>query len=570
MPKLPGTSRLDAHFRSYRRKGDARALSAVFDLAAPEMLRVARRFARGDECLAEDAVQNAFLVAMQKAEAFDPSRRVLPWLLGILAHELRRERAAAARLPDPVWLQEGVAGRTAESPEAAALNVEFKELVASTVEELPETYRDAVREHLFSSGEASEIAGRLGITSGALHVRVHRGLGLLRGLLPAGVAVATGLVVTEARGLAAVRGAVLGTGSDVAGGAAASAAVSTAAKGGTASVGTWLTAHGALVLASLGGLIAGATAVAVWPEGAATPVPDQHADVQRSGVADPIPTAEPIAELAQVPERRVALDPLLDVVPARVSAPSAPAGDAALKLDDWLALYREADGYTDHYMLGQRLIALPEESGFAIAKAVLPSLSPLQRVQFIKPFLFREGASYGLEIAHEYAVDADPAVRSCAWAGLRPYALRDFAEDPGAYADWRRATEGLSRREVLLDAAAHLAARAEETSLADASSLLNGALVPSVKTLKALGLEPQELFAATEFHTALEAWIASGDRSAALASLEWLHYTAANEASYRTFVLPLLDSDDAELRAAATLALQQCELPFATLELEQR
>ena len=57
-------------FLRYRERGDGRALAAVFDLTAKELLAVAAHLAR-DAGEAEDLVQIVFLRAMERAAAFD-------------------------------------------------------------------------------------------------------------------------------------------------------------------------------------------------------------------------------------------------------------------------------------------------------------------------------------------------------------------------------------------------------------------------------------------------------------------------------------------------------------------
>ena len=89
----------DRLFAEFRRSGDPRALGEVYDLLAPELLRVALHTAR-EPAEAEDVLQATFLAAIEQAERFDPARRVLPWLVGILANEARKARERGARRPD--------------------------------------------------------------------------------------------------------------------------------------------------------------------------------------------------------------------------------------------------------------------------------------------------------------------------------------------------------------------------------------------------------------------------------------------------------------------------------------
>ncbi|QDV08835.1 ECF RNA polymerase sigma factor SigW [Planctomycetes bacterium Poly30] len=556
-------TRIDASFRRFQRKGDPRAISRVFDEAAPELLRVARGFARGDEALAEDAVQAAFLAAMEKSASFDGKRRVMPWLLGLLAVELRRERADRQRTPNPVWLREGAALRAPADPEATAADAELKELIARRVEQLPDTYREAVKEHLFSGAAPATIAKKLGITQGALHVRVHRGLGQLRSLLPAGTALGAGLMASEARGLASVRGVVLG--SSAAGGAAvASAGVNSAAMG-AASGGAMAGWPLSLAAATTIGLVGGGAAMAIWRQPTAP-------DAAIAGMAGPapvvamVPPPDPV-ELAPLPERRAALT--IDEPPAPSDPPNTPM-DAALTAVDWLDLYRNARGYTEIYALGRQLIALPGTEGLKIAREVYPLLDTAQRKQFAKPFVFHEGAPYGLDVVDVVANDPDPQVRVYGWAFLRPFAFRDFERDEPAYANWRASTAGLARREVLLGSALDLARRCGETSGADVVPLLTEAQPPTTRVLDAVKILPRELFGSTGFGVQLRRWLASSNEPLLLAALRWAPLVDLSESDLRTYVLPLLDHSNAALSTSAARALARSGHAFVAAELDLR
>ncbi len=70
---------LTRDFVRYRTAGDAAALARVFDGTAPHLLKIARHLLR-DRALAEDAVSNAYLAAVECAAEFDDARPILPWL----------------------------------------------------------------------------------------------------------------------------------------------------------------------------------------------------------------------------------------------------------------------------------------------------------------------------------------------------------------------------------------------------------------------------------------------------------------------------------------------------------
>jgi RNA polymerase sigma factor (sigma-70 family) len=183
--------RLDRLFLRYRDRGDMRALGDVFDASAQELLRVATSLVR-DPAEADDLLQATYLTAIEKAETWDPKRRLVPWLMGILvnhAHDLRRRRG---REVDPDRLQE----REAESPIEEATRVEATESLRGAIAGLPARYREVLEPFVERGQRPVEIAADLGRPPGTVRMQIHRGLDLLRKALPPGLAL--GALVTDA------------------------------------------------------------------------------------------------------------------------------------------------------------------------------------------------------------------------------------------------------------------------------------------------------------------------------------------------------------------------------------
>ena len=151
--------KLDFLFRRFQARGDLSALAQVFDLAAPELLRVARYLAR-EGAVAEDCVQQTFLAAIESRDRFDGSARVMPWLLGILAKQAKKAHSRTVREPDPERLRQVEPA----DPANVAADRELKELVDESVSGLPEKYASVVRAYLDYGKSPSEIARSLGKT----------------------------------------------------------------------------------------------------------------------------------------------------------------------------------------------------------------------------------------------------------------------------------------------------------------------------------------------------------------------------------------------------------------------
>ena len=197
-------SESDHLFRAFAESGDPRALGEVYDLLAPELLRIALHTAR-DAAEAEDVLQATFVAAIERARHFDPGQRVLPWLVGILANESRKARARAVRRPDP----ERIELRESAGPEADAERTELLALLDGAVERVPEAFRPVLQLRLRHGLSVTEIGAALGRPSGTVRSQLARGTECLRRSLPASLAGALALVATPTRGLAAVREAVL-------------------------------------------------------------------------------------------------------------------------------------------------------------------------------------------------------------------------------------------------------------------------------------------------------------------------------------------------------------------------
>lgn len=206
--------RAEAAYAEFRRTRRPRAMAEVFDLVAGELLVLARRLAR-DAASAEDLVQQTFVRAIERAEQFDPTRRLLPWLTTILANEARMGHrrpdpdAARVRVPEVVEPPQAVAQREAR----AAMDAAFAELSAEC--------RDVVAMRHLHGMPPRQIAKALGVPVATVKTRLRRGVERLAAMLPPGLAFGAALSMLAGRGMAATRGAVLAR----AGGVAAATAV---------------------------------------------------------------------------------------------------------------------------------------------------------------------------------------------------------------------------------------------------------------------------------------------------------------------------------------------------------
>ncbi|MEL6714751.1 MAG: sigma-70 family RNA polymerase sigma factor, partial [Planctomycetota bacterium] len=181
---------LDIAFERFAETGEAADFARVFDASARDIRRVARRLAP-DAASADDLVQETYLAAFESASAWDPSRPVGPWLLGIQINRARtarrRRRPAAAVDADAVERDQRVA-RPAVEPGSALAQEELDATVRAALGKLPEAERQAVAARLFDDLAPSELARRYGIEASTVRVRLHRGLEKLRRSVGSGFA----------------------------------------------------------------------------------------------------------------------------------------------------------------------------------------------------------------------------------------------------------------------------------------------------------------------------------------------------------------------------------------------
>jgi RNA polymerase sigma factor (sigma-70 family) len=235
-------------FDRWHRQGDLQALGAVFDALAPRLLPVAMHLC-GHAADAEDALQQTFLLAMDRGAAFDADRRLEPWLAGLLQNVVRNQkrhagRRRAAPLPECASEEAG--------PMAAAERAELVARLRTQIDALPAEQRQVLRLQLQHGMSPTAIAEVLEVPPGAVRMRLHRGLEALRRLLPAGLAALLGASL-PARGLTAVKQAVLtaAAAQQVAAGVVGSGAVGSGAAGS----GSMAVVGGALAMKKLAALL---------------------------------------------------------------------------------------------------------------------------------------------------------------------------------------------------------------------------------------------------------------------------------------------------------------------------
>jgi RNA polymerase sigma-70 factor (ECF subfamily) len=276
-----GPRSLERRFDRFRRQGDPAALASVFDATAAEILKVASHLAR-DPAAAEDLLQRTFLTAIEVAPTWDRSRRLLPWLLGILANHAKEVSRRAARLLDPTRL----ATHETEDPAAAASRREEGDAARSAIDELPDPARSILVLRYRHGLDPSEIALALALPPATVRSHLHRGIQRVREKVPGALVGVVGVVGIggATRGLAEIRRVVLARAA--AAGAEIAAAVGVGAGG--LVLGGLLVGKKALAVAVGLLLLLGGTSYLIVTQGAdgdgpAEDTPSASVDTERRG-----------------------------------------------------------------------------------------------------------------------------------------------------------------------------------------------------------------------------------------------------------------------------------------------
>jgi RNA polymerase sigma factor (sigma-70 family) len=158
--------------------GDKAALAELLDrhrhLAFSVCLRLLDR-----PDLAEDAVQEAAVVALVGLDKLRRPDRFGAWLAGVAANVARRWLRSAARRPaGSIPVIETV--DPAPGPEQVLVDLETRRRVRAAVARLPAGQRDAATLYYLEERSGGDVAAALGITTAAAKTRLHKARAGLR------------------------------------------------------------------------------------------------------------------------------------------------------------------------------------------------------------------------------------------------------------------------------------------------------------------------------------------------------------------------------------------------------
>ncbi len=165
-------------------RNDEDALAELYDRYASLALGLARKILR-DRTLAEDAVQETFLVIWRSASRFSARRAsARAWILMLLHRRTidvvrRNQRRRVDLLPDDF---DQVDESLRDADEVVWLSLE-RQRIQEGLAKLPDQQREAIELAYFGGFSQAELAERLGQPLGTIKSRMHSGLARLRELL---------------------------------------------------------------------------------------------------------------------------------------------------------------------------------------------------------------------------------------------------------------------------------------------------------------------------------------------------------------------------------------------------
>ncbi len=161
--------------------------------SGPRLLAVARRFVRSEDD-ARDVVQDSLIAAFRAMGSFQGQSSPETWLHRIVVNTALMKLRTRRRRPEtsieellPRFLEDGHHEKQIcdwrATPEALVGSRQTQDIVRSCIDRLPEAYRTILILRDVEELSTDEAARALGITGGAVKLRLHRARQALRGLL---------------------------------------------------------------------------------------------------------------------------------------------------------------------------------------------------------------------------------------------------------------------------------------------------------------------------------------------------------------------------------------------------
>jgi RNA polymerase sigma-70 factor (ECF subfamily) len=188
IPEPPPSAASDAALAQRIAAGDNAAFEALMRRCNRTLFRVARSILRNDS-EAEDAVQEAYVIAYLRLRDFRADSSLATWLTRVTINEalgrLRKGKRESVVVPFSRDAVEGMdlepaAGERPDSPEDATLRSEMRALIERKIDELPIAFRTVFVMRELEEMSVDETAEALAIPAATVRTRHFRAKALLR------------------------------------------------------------------------------------------------------------------------------------------------------------------------------------------------------------------------------------------------------------------------------------------------------------------------------------------------------------------------------------------------------
>jgi RNA polymerase sigma-70 factor, ECF subfamily len=170
--------------------GDKDAFEPLMRRHNRTLFRVARSILK-DDAEAEDALQNAYLLAYRTLSDFRADSKLSTWLTRIVINEALARLRKSRRRAEIIHLEAGMddeqiqaAGdddaTSADEPQAAAMRAQTRRLLERKIDDLPELFRTVFVLREVEEMSVEEVSCALGIPVATVRTRHFRGRSMLR------------------------------------------------------------------------------------------------------------------------------------------------------------------------------------------------------------------------------------------------------------------------------------------------------------------------------------------------------------------------------------------------------
>ena len=194
LPQVSIKDLTDAEMAERIASGDMAALQYLMRRHNQALYRTARSILK-DDAEAEEAVQEAYVLAYRAINRFRGDAKLSTWLIRIVvnaairrARKLNRSAEVIDLVADPTdtretggsSLEADMNENAPEQPERAALRAETRRLIEAKINQLPDAFRTVFVLRAVEEMTVDETAACLGIPEATVRTRYFRAKGLLR------------------------------------------------------------------------------------------------------------------------------------------------------------------------------------------------------------------------------------------------------------------------------------------------------------------------------------------------------------------------------------------------------